>query len=162
MRSRNGYNWASQNDRGIYVGQCVIRVLGDELIPERLLATTTLTPSSVFRKGQQRSGRRRPATTGGFTCVVGIGGFEEQVRLASDFISQHSADLRRISATTTVESFFVDFAYDCRLDDESVVVQRDFLPADFIGLAGEVGIGVCLSLCKSVCDDTRQREADAI
>ena len=142
--------------------QCVIRVLGDEFDPERFLMTTTLTPSSVFRKGEQRSGRRRPATTSGFTCDVGAGELEEQIRLASEFISRHSSDLRLLSTITTVESFFVDFAYDCRLDDESVMVQRDFLPVDFIRLAGDVGIAVCLSLSKPVFDDTHELDGGTI
>lgn len=138
--------------------QCVIRVLGDEFDSERFLSTTTLTPSSIFRKGELRLGRRRPATTSGFTCDVGAGELEEQVRLATEFISRHSADLKRLSTTTTVESFFVDFAYDCRLDDASAMVQRDFLPADFIRLAGAVGIGVCLSQYKPVRDDVPEVE----
>lgn len=142
--------------------QCVLRVLGDHFDPEQFLSTTTLTPSSVFRKGEQRSGRRRPATTSGFTCDVGAGELEEQVRLASEFISRHSADLERLATTTTVESFFVDFAYDCRLDGASATVQRDFLPADFIRLAAGIGIGVCLSQYKPVRHDTPELETDAI
>jgi len=154
MRTRNGCNLASRNCRERYVDQCVIRVLGDGFDPERFLSTTKLTASSVFRKGEQRSGRRRPATTSGFTCDVGGGELEEQVRLASKFISRHSADLERLATTTTVESYFVDFAYKCRLDDASTMVQRDFLPVDFIRLAARVGIGVCLSQYKPVSDDT--------
>ncbi len=136
-----------------YVDQCVIRVLGDEFDPEPFLATATFTPSSVFRKGELRAGRRRPATTSGFTCEVASGEFNEQVRLVSEFISQHAVDLKRLSSATTVESFFVDFAYDCRLDDESVMVQRDFLPTEFIRLAVQVGIGIGLTLYKPVSDD---------
>lgn len=141
---------------------CIIRVLGDEFKPEVFLATTTLTPSSVFRKGEQRPGRRRPAATSGFTCDVGAGTLEEQIELATEFIARHAKDLKSVSTTTNVESFFVDFAYECRLDDESAIVQRDFLPATFVRLAGEVGIGVCLSLSKALHQDADEIETDSI
>jgi hypothetical protein len=143
-----------------YVDQCVIRVLGDEFDPDRFLATTTLTPSSIFHKGELRAGRRRPARTGGFTCDLGTGGLPEQIRSASEFISRHASELRRISTTTTVESFFVDFAYECRLDDESAIVQRDFLPAEFLRLVGDIGLAICLSQYKPDCDETHEVESD--
>jgi hypothetical protein len=131
------------------VGHCVLRVLGDEFDAKRFLSTTKLIPSSVFCKGELRQGRLKPSETSGFTLDVGSGEFSEQVRLATDFLLRHGADLRRVSTTPGVESFFVDFFHVSRLDQGGVAVQCDVLPAAFIRLAGDVGLEVRLSLFRT-------------
>lgn len=126
----------------------MIRVLGDQFDPEVLLKDLTIKPSSVFQKGEIPLGRNKVSMTSGFTCDVGAGSLEGQIELATNFFEIHHEDLKKIAANKYVESYFVDFGYECRLNDESVIIQRDFFPPKFIQLAGEVGVGVCLTLSK--------------
>ena len=129
---------------------CVLRVLGDEFDPELFFRTTKLIPNSVFRKGELIPGRLKIASTGGFRCDIGTGSLAEQIEMACRFIDRHKEELTGISKNRTVEEFFIDFAYECRLKDGSVIIQCDFLPAKFIGLAGRVGMGIRLSLSKGI------------
>ena len=133
---------------------CLLRVLGDEFDPREFLRTTELIPSSVFRKGEQIPGPRKIEPTSGFNCEVGIGSFAEQIEMACRFIELHKVVLTGISTNRTVEEFLIEFGYECRLNDESVIIQRDLLPAKFISLAGRVGIGVCLTMSKAMQRDT--------
>lgn len=133
---------------------CVLRVLGDEFDPEVFFRTTKLIPNSVFRKGELIPGRLKIASTGGFRCDIGTGSLAEQIEMASRFIDLHKEELAGISKNRTVEELFIDFSYECRLKDGSVIIQCDFLPAKFIGLAGQVGMGVRLSLTKAMQQNT--------
>lgn len=99
--------------------------------------------------GEQREGRAKPAATSGFNCDLGEGSLEELVDLATNFLMLHAEDLKRISNIADVESCYVDFAYDCRLDDQSAIIQRDYFPAKFVSVAGEIGLGLCLTLCSA-------------
>ena len=144
----------SEKSRGLIVDCCVLRVLGDEFDPEVFFRTSKLIAYTVFRKGELIPGPRKISPTGGFGCDVGTGSLAEQIEMACRFIDRHKEELIGISANRTVEEFFIDFAYECRLKDGSVIIQCDFLPAEFIRLAGCVGMGVCLSLSKAMEGDT--------
>lgn len=58
-------------------------------------------------------------------------------------------DLKQLSTLETVESCYLDFGYECRIT-ESDVVQTEFLPADFLRLAGTLDVGVYLSLFSAI------------
>lgn len=45
---------------------------------------------------------------------------------------------------------YLDFGYYLRLDGQRVLVQCDFLPSELLKLAGELGIGIELSLYPKV------------
>lgn len=129
---------------------CVIRVLGDNFDPAAFLETVTINPTSIFRRGEVRAGRRRASQTSGFTCELAAGAFESQIDAAIAWLKSHCDELKLISATPAVESAFVDFMYDCRLNEEDNLIQRDFFPPELIQLAGKAGIGICISLSKPI------------
>lgn len=126
--------------------QCVLRVMGDEFKPIEFLAASRLSAYATFIKGKCSARRLKVAETSGLSCEVGRGSFLEQVEQAIAFLTRHRKDLRRIPTTTTIESCYLDFAYECRIDGSAVVVQRDCLPTELLLLSGELGIGICLSL----------------
>jgi hypothetical protein len=145
-----------QGDRGyeekVNMPGCVLRVLGDLFEPERFLANTSLIPYVCFQKGCPAMSGNKPiggyAHTSGFCCEVSAAdaSFEEQTRDAISFLGQHQKDLELLKHIDTLESAYLDFGYECRLNDTSVCVQGDFLPSELLSLAGNLGIGICLSL----------------
>lgn len=126
---------------------CMLRVLGDSFSADSFLANARLPVSSQFTKGGRSHMRSRTSSTSGFNCEVSTAEtLSEQVKDAMKFLEQFQDDLARIAAIPTVESFYLDFGYDCRLNDSDVIVQKDFLPAELLRLVGLLGMGVCLTL----------------
>jgi hypothetical protein len=106
----------------------------------------------VFRLGEKcfpdnsRSEKRHQA--GGFKCDVSsaCGELADQVIDAIAFLQRHYDDLARLKGDPAVESMDIDFGYNLRIDGEEVVVQYDYLPPELLRLAGELGLGIKLSL----------------
>jgi hypothetical protein len=125
----------------------MLRVLGDSFQPREFLKGTGLMPCSVFVKGDTSESRRRPSQTSGFNCAVSSdsASFEKQVEDALAFFKANSTDLERLHLRKDIESMYLDFAYECRLDDEVVAVQREYLPVELLRRAGELGLGIALT-----------------
>lgn len=128
---------------------CFVRVLGDNFDPSKVLARVEMLPCAQFRLGEIREGRIRPSRTGGLTFEVGNGSLDQQIEFAIAFLSRYRDDLTYLSTITTIESFFLELTIECRVDNSTIVVQRDFLPTDLLRLAGEVGLGICISTAKT-------------
>ena len=122
---------------------CLIRVMGDEFDPATILDKLTMVPYSAFRMGETRTGRT-PSKTGGMSFEIGKGPFEVQIDSAIKFLSRYNEELLRMSKIEAVENFFLELTSVCRLDTETAV-QRDFLPAKLVRLAGDAGLSICIS-----------------
>jgi hypothetical protein len=136
------------------VPACILHVLGDNFSPDDFLAKSKLPVLSCFLKGTARPGRARAATTSGFTCQIGSDNatFSEQTEHSLAFLKTFQRELAPISSMPAVESFYLELAYDCRLNDSDCVVQRDFLPAELLAIAGGLGVGICLTLFPKMTD----------
>ena len=128
---------------------CVLRVIGEAFEPGRVLASLSLLPYSVFRKGDVRfvsTGER--FDVGGFNCEVSTadGDLTRQAADAIEFLERHHDDIRQLIGLKEIESKYLDFGYDCRLDGERCCLQRDFLPSELLKHCGDLGVGIALSL----------------
>lgn len=143
------------------MNKCLLRVVGDEFDPIEFLFASNLSAYTIFARGERSANRLKVAESSGFGCEVGCGSLEEQIKQATAFLTQHENDLRRISATSTVESCYLDFAYDCRLDGSAVAIQRDYLPSELLRLCGELKIGICLTLtfpCRGLAEESEGKQ----
>ena len=133
---------------------CFLRVLGDAFDPESFLQTAKLSSFSVFRKGYLSGRQPRPHQTSGFSCEVSSSdtNLQTQINEAIKFIRRYRDDLIRLRNDATVESCYLDFANDCRLNELTVCVQRDFLPSELLFAAGECGLGICLTQFPTLSD----------
>jgi hypothetical protein len=126
--------------------------MGDEFDPQAVLPALSLRPYAVFRKDERcfpddpRSETCHSA--GGFKCEVSSadGNLEEEIRDAAEFLKEHLDDLARLRDLPGVEWMCLDFGIYLRIDGERCVVQYDYLPPELLRLAGELGIGIELSL----------------
>jgi hypothetical protein len=130
----------------------VLHVVGEAFDPRPTLDGMSLHPYSEFRKGEKcfpdnpQSERRHQV--GGLKCDVSSadGVLAEEVIDAIAFLERHYDDLARLGGVPEVESMYIDFGHNLRIDGEAVVVQCDRLPPELLRLAGELGIGIELSL----------------
>jgi hypothetical protein len=130
----------------------VLHVIGEEFDPQSVLPALTLRPYAIFRKGDRcfpdnpRSEKRH--STSGVKCEVSSvdGNLEQEIRDATEFLKKHRDDLARFQGLPGVESMYLDFGYYLRVDGERCVVQCDYLPPELLRLAGELGMGIELSL----------------
>ena len=123
---------------------CVLRATGDGFQAEKFLETSTLSPCNVFRKGERKSGDR-VWDTSGITVVVSDAPGDEpgrQVREAVSFLSAHREELARLGAFDGLAEMGLDFG----LNRKDGFVQSICFPAELVALAGELHIGIEVSV----------------
>src|SRR5262249_32476910 len=131
---------------------CVLHVTGEAFDPEPVLATLALRPYSVFRKGQKCFPRnpksQRRHRVGGFSCDVSSvdGRLAEEAHDAIAFLKRHHDDLARLGSMAAVTSMVLDFGYYLRPEEERGLPQSDYLPPELLRRAGELQVGIELSL----------------
>ena len=69
-----------------------------------------------------------------------------QISDAIRFLRRHKADLKRLKTKLQVSDVRLDFPHNLRIGHHDIVAQFDYLPPNLISLAGELGIGIELSL----------------
>jgi len=67
-----------------------------------------------------------------------------QIEDAHAFLRMHEQKLRSLKTTHELTDIRLDFPYSCRLDDQ-IFLQCDYLPPEFLKLAGDLGVGIELS-----------------
>lgn len=128
---------------------CVLRVVGENLNVDALLASISLEPCHVERKGEPRFERSKHiATYSGFNVPVSDSpgtDVQGQICDALTFLSENQDELQQVVRFPGVDSVRLDFGINCRLSDE-VLAQFDYYPPDLLRLAGEIGLGIEISL----------------
>ena len=130
----------------------VLHVCGEAFDPAPILAKLSLRPYSEYRKGERRfpdnpkSEKRHEL--GGFKCEVSTADWiiANQVNDVIAFLRKYYEDLASLPGASGVEAVWLDFGYECRLNGKEICVQCDYLPPELLRLAGELGIGIELSL----------------
>jgi hypothetical protein len=131
---------------------CVLHVMAGAFDPVSVLATMSLCPYVVFRKGDPRfpdnPKSQQRHQTGGFKCDVSTadGVLRDEVQDAIAFLKRHHRDLARLKSIPEIESMTLDIGHYLRIDGEACMVQCDSLPPELLRLAGDLGIGIELSL----------------
>ena len=130
---------------------CVLRVGGESFDPDAFLQVTTLNAYSVWHCGEAmaKTGPRASQVWehSGFCCKVSDvdGDLRGQLRDAEAFLMRFQIDLVHLTALPTVKCQ-LDFGFDCRLGDEDVAVQGEYLPVSFLQLVGQLKVAVALSI----------------
>jgi hypothetical protein len=81
-----------------------------------------------------------------------------QVSDAIRFLRRHRDHLKRLRSEFKAQDIILDFPYYLRIGKDDVVIQGDFLPPALISLAGELGIGIEMTLYPSQRSSKRQEK----
>lgn len=144
---------------------CVLRVYGPDFDPREFLASASLEPYEVFRRGDPRfpdspNPEHRIHTSGGFKCDVSSDGhhLRSEIEDAIAFLKQHRRDLGKLKHEPAIEGKWLDFGYYCRLHPDTVWMQGEFLPIELIKLCAELEIEIGLSLYPPPLEDEEAAE----
>lgn len=141
---------------------CVLHVESKSTSFTVFLEKSELEAYRAHCKGDQRDfGKRLPYEDYGFSSIVSEkewDDFEGQINDALAYLKKHYSDLKRLIQTHTIDDIRFDLPYWSRLES-GVIVQCDFLPPEFLKLAGELGIGIELSLYPRAEENSEQSDA---
>ncbi len=123
---------------------CVFHANGREFDVTKFLAVSPLEPYDIHHRGELRRSRNTLWEESGCKVNVSDEGWrlDKQCVDATAFLQRFEVELQRLQAFPGIEDCCLDFGYERR----PVVVQSDYLPPDFLKLAGSLGIGIILSL----------------
>jgi hypothetical protein len=128
----------------------VLRVRGDDFDVDDLLRKISLSVCHVERKGQPRfSPRSRIADCTGFnasTSEASERDLPKQVEDTIKYLRLNESDLKNVMSFPGVTDAEIDFAVECRLNSTDIFAQNDYLPPELLALAGNLGIGINLTL----------------
>lgn len=135
---------------------CVLHVTSETDSLAAFLRETEFPIYQSHEKGDVKTvGKRRPYDDFGFSSAVSEREWidlQGQIEDAHAFLREHQEALRNLTARHKITDIRLDFPYSCRLG-ERVIVQCDYLPPEFIRLAGELGIGIELSHYPTIEED---------
>jgi hypothetical protein len=128
---------------------CVLHVTSETNSFSEFLRETGFPVYKSYEKGEIPTiGKQRPYDDYGFSSAVSErewNDFEGQIEDAKTFLITHEKTIRALLSTHDVSDIRFDFPYYCRLD-EHIFMQSDYLPPEFLKIAGELKIGIELSL----------------
>ena len=122
---------------------CVLHVTGEDFDVDAFLAESRLRPGRVHRRGEARR-HDRPFPCSGLSLDVSEadGRLRDEVSDALVFLTRHESELRRLRSFPGVTDLRLDFG--CYRRD--VPAQFEYLPPELLALAGNLDIGIELSL----------------
>jgi len=128
---------------------CFLRATGRRFDVDAFLESTSIEPDVVFRKGElfergPKRGQRRLESGFAIQITSGFGAIRKQASRVIKFLQVNKAGLTQLSKLTSVTDIRLDFGYELR--HQGLGVQCDYLPPELIKLAGELRIGIELSL----------------
>ena len=124
---------------------CLLRISGDSLNVDALLAGHSLPTDRTWRKGDAKSQRGDVYSTSGVQLLVSDTALDQLVRQAEEataFLETHRLDIKRMVAFPGVLDAALDFGI---VLPEGYVAQFSYLPPRLIQLAAEAGLGIYLS-----------------
>jgi|688.fasta_scaffold1350279_1 hypothetical protein len=131
---------------------CVLRVSSRRKTLTDFLSGSQIPNYDAHDKNTpQKLGREKgkPFGYSGFKSSVSEKEWDDlpgQIADAIRFLQRYKSDLKQLRDKYKVRDLTLDFPYYLRIGTNNVVMQCDFLPLKLIGLAGELGIGIELSL----------------
>jgi len=118
---------------------CVLRVSGEQFDVDEFMRDSNLSPYQIFHKGE----RRFPESSRNKTCWDDLPGQSDD---ALSFLRRFPDELERLVGFPNVEDVRLDFPYELRIGRLGIVGQCDYLPSTLLREAGNLGIGIELSL----------------
>jgi hypothetical protein len=127
---------------------CVIRLVGKNLDVDKLMAKSKLKPAAVFRKGEPKiktNPKSKKNEVSGIAIDVSDAGFDDldaQVQDAIKFLGKNKNEIKKfVRLAGAAGKPQLDFAIERR----NVLFQTDYLAPQLLMLAGNLGLGICLS-----------------
>lgn len=128
---------------------CVLHIYLDTDQLDFILNSTTLPIYQSYNKGDRHKyNKKKVYDSNLISCVVSDkdwNDFEGQTDDMIDFLNKYHIELKSLKDNFTVDKWFFDVPYNCRLNEE-MIIQNDFLPSKLLSLAGYFGIDINLSL----------------
>jgi hypothetical protein len=141
---------------------CVLRVFGKQLDPKKFLEHSSLPAYDSWREGEpRRFGAKFYGPThdeGGFKVKVSGKEWTDlpgQVADALEFLETFRPDLSALAASSDVEQVYLDFPFASPASAEPPIYQSVFLPPKLLALAGELGVGIEISVYPQISEDAR-------
>ena len=134
---------------------CLLRVSIKRKPLAELLSATRLPYFGAYDKSTlARFGSRKgkPLGYSGFSCRASVKEWDDfpgQVADAIKFLRRHRAALQKLRDEFDGLEIQLDFPYFLRIGTKNICVQWDSLPPALISLAGELGVGIMMSLYPS-------------
>jgi hypothetical protein len=131
---------------------CVLRVSSNRRTLTDFLSGSRLPFYEAHdKKTPQKFGRDKgkPYGYAGFKSDVSRREWDDlpgQVSDAIRFLRRYKTDLKRLRDKFKVHDVKLDFPYYLRIGRNAVVVQCDYLPPTLISLAGDLGVGIEMTL----------------
>src|SRR5689334_11953640 len=91
---------------------CVLRIGGERFSADSFVATSSLVPIAVFRKGESKAGTKRLAKSDGVNIDVSRAdgaSLPEQIDDAMKFLRSHEAELTRLRDDLGRDAMSLDF-----------------------------------------------------
>jgi hypothetical protein len=131
---------------------CILTISGGNLNVEEFIQKTGLQPYKKFDKGEPRirtkpEGKQHPLS--GLSLEASSADFnqlDKQIEDTIEFLRANKEKLRHISVTKEVDFATLDFGIELRIDFKRVAYQFEHFPSELLRLAGELGIGLDISL----------------
>lgn len=128
---------------------CILRAGGTDFDVDAFVATSALTPHSIWRRGEPRSPHANPDgerhDTSGLRILVSKAEFSDlgqQIADAIEYLRQHQDAIRALSSKDGVASATLDFGAEVSPPGWSSFT----FPPELLSLTGAVGVAVCLSV----------------
>lgn len=131
---------------------CNLVVTGEDLDIDSLLSKAKLRGFSRHYKGEamfksKPQGKKLTRSTAAMqTSKAGFEELEKQIKETIRYLSRHKEQLGLIKETKGVDFAFLDFGINLRIDKRKVLMQCEFFPNELLQIAGELGLGVNLSI----------------
>ena len=124
---------------------CILRVSGNSLDIDALIAQHSLAVNRKWKKGEPRMLKGRTHSNAGANYIASnadLDQFELQLTDATQFMEKNLSDIKNITSFPGVESATLDFGVAL---NEGYVAQFAYLPPHFLKLAVDVGVGIEIS-----------------
>ncbi len=130
---------------------CVLRADGAQFDVDAFLAGSTLSPCTIYRRGEPRlKGGRVAQRRGGsgLHVTVSDASWSDLAAQAADaerFLREHHDEITRLRTFPGVDGLGLDFAIESRIGKDAVA-QFERFPASLVAAAGALGLDLELSL----------------
>ena len=124
---------------------CVLRVASADFQVDDFLKTSTLHPCNVYRRAEPRGQTGKLNNKTGMTVIVSEANGDElaqQVQDAAAFLEQNRGEINRLRSYVGNEGITLDFG----IWSKEVLGQYNYLPPRLLRLAGELEVGIELSI----------------
>jgi hypothetical protein len=131
---------------------CVLQISGKNLDLDSFLAKSRLKPYKKGYKGDTQF-RNKPdgkkLSESYITFLASNADFEDlssQIRDTIKFLKKNRKGLSYVSKVKGIDSAFLHFGIDLRIDKENILVQTDIFPSELLKVAGDLKIDIAFSI----------------